>query len=95
MRKRLEDYFPAYFRKMYEEQRKSGEISEMRVHLGGMVTWVSQGKKYITPGQQPLGQEEFGRLLSGLYVCVRRGNKEGLFYSAGWSPGWCLWTGSD
>ena len=66
MRKRLEDYFPAYFRKMYEEQRKSGEISEMRVHLGGMVTWVSQGKKYITPGQQPLGQEEFGRLLSGL-----------------------------
>lgn len=58
MRKRLEDYFPAYFRKMYEEQRKSGEISEMRVHLGGMVTWVSQGKKYITPGQQPLGQED-------------------------------------
>ncbi|MDY2923166.1 MAG: ATPase, T2SS/T4P/T4SS family [Eubacterium sp.] len=66
MRKRLEEYLPVYFRRMYEEQKKAGVISEMRVHLGGMVTWVSQGKKYITPGQQPLGQEEFGRLLSGL-----------------------------
>ena len=56
MRKRLEDYFPAYFRKMYEEQRKSGEISEMRVHLGGMVTWVSQGKKYITPASSLLAR---------------------------------------
>lgn len=56
MRKRLEDYFPAYFRKMYEEQRKSGEISGNESAPGWVVTWVSQGKKYITPGQQPLGQ---------------------------------------
>lgn len=63
MRKRLEDYFPAYFRKMYEEQRKSGEISEMRVHLGGMVTWVSAGEEVYHARPAASCQEEFGRLL--------------------------------